>query len=171
MADPARADVRAELGKVLGSEHADLLREGVSLMLREVMEPDVTRLSGADHHEGSEERTSYRIGYRTRRPDARAGTLEREIDPPALLRAEESRVSPAKGAITPACAPWVRGGPGPGRRRSTRGACFPASPARGPGGPTLRRACFLADPRRGTGLKREQHEMHCKDVSNLLESV
>ena len=34
MADSGSLGVRAELGKVLESEHADLLREGVALVLR-----------------------------------------------------------------------------------------------------------------------------------------
>jgi transposase-like protein len=60
MADPTSVDVRAALGKVLESDHADLLREGVSLILREVMEMEVARLAGAEHYERSDERSSYR---------------------------------------------------------------------------------------------------------------
>jgi putative transposase len=79
MADPGSLGVRAELSKVLESEHADLLREGVALVLREVMELEVERLAGAERYERSEERASYRNGYRPRRFDTRVGTLELEI--------------------------------------------------------------------------------------------
>jgi hypothetical protein len=47
MADPGSLGVRAELSKVLSDEHADLLREGAALVLREVMELEVGRLAGA----------------------------------------------------------------------------------------------------------------------------
>jgi putative transposase len=79
MADTESLGVRAELGKVLESEHADLLREGVALVLREVMEMEVARLAGGDRYERCEERQAYRNGYRTRRLDTRVGTLELEI--------------------------------------------------------------------------------------------
>jgi putative transposase len=79
MADSGSLGVRAELSKVLESEHADLLREGVALVLREVMELEVERLAGAERYERSEERASYRNGYRPRRFDTRVGTLELEI--------------------------------------------------------------------------------------------
>lgn len=86
MTDPLSLDVRAELGKVLTDEHADILREGVALVLREVMEMEVARLAGGDRYERSEDRTSYRNGYRPRRFDTRVGTLELEI--PKLVRGQ-----------------------------------------------------------------------------------
>jgi transposase-like protein len=79
MADTGSLGVRAELGKVLQSEHADLLREGVALILAEVMELEVARLAGGEHYERSEQRAAYRNGYRPRRLDTRVGTLELEI--------------------------------------------------------------------------------------------
>jgi transposase-like protein len=63
MADSGSLGVRAELGKVLESEHADLLREGVALVPREVMEMEVARLAGADRYERSGERAAYRCSY------------------------------------------------------------------------------------------------------------
>jgi transposase-like protein len=60
MTDPLSLDVRAELGKVLTDEHADILREGVALVLREVMEMEVARLAGGDRYERTEDRASYR---------------------------------------------------------------------------------------------------------------
>lgn len=79
MTDTPSLGVRAELGKVLTDEHADILREGVALILREVMELEVARLAGGDRYERAEERASYRNGYRSRRFDTRVGTLELEI--------------------------------------------------------------------------------------------
>lgn len=79
MADTGSLGVRAELDKVLQSEHADLLREGVALILREAMELEVARLAGADRYERSDERASYRNGYRSRRLDTRVGTIELAI--------------------------------------------------------------------------------------------
>jgi putative transposase len=79
MADPGSLGVRAELSKVLSDEHADLLREGVALVLREVMELEVGRLAGAERYERSEDRAAYRNGYRPRRFDTRVGTLELQI--------------------------------------------------------------------------------------------
>jgi transposase-like protein len=79
MADTGSLGVRAELGKVLESEHADLLREGVALVLREVMEMEVARLAGGERYERSEDRQAYRNGYRPRRLDTRVGTLQLEI--------------------------------------------------------------------------------------------
>ena len=79
MADPGSLGVRAELSKVLESEHGDLLREGVALVLREVMELEVARLAGAERYERTEERAAYRNGYRSRRFDTRVGTLELQI--------------------------------------------------------------------------------------------
>jgi transposase-like protein len=79
MTDTPSLGVRAELGKVLTDEHADILREGVALILREVMETEVARLAGGDRYERTDERTAYRNGYRGRRFDTRVGTLELEI--------------------------------------------------------------------------------------------
>jgi hypothetical protein len=79
MADSTSLGVRAELSKVLESEHADLLRGGAALILREVMELEVGRLAGAERYERTGERDAYRNGYRPRRFDTRVGTLELEI--------------------------------------------------------------------------------------------
>jgi hypothetical protein len=41
MADEGMVALREALGKIMESEHADLLREGVALVVREVMELEV----------------------------------------------------------------------------------------------------------------------------------
>ena len=46
MADEKSMTVRAAASKLLVEEHADVLREAVRVMLREVMEAEVSRLAG-----------------------------------------------------------------------------------------------------------------------------
>ena len=48
-------------------------------MLREIMEAEVAELAGGERYERSEERSSYRNGYRERRFDTRVGSLELAI--------------------------------------------------------------------------------------------
>lgn len=79
MTDTPSVDVRAELGKLLESEHGDLLRESVALVLREIMELEVAEHAGAERYERTGERASYRNGYRPRRLDTRVGTIELQI--------------------------------------------------------------------------------------------
>lgn len=58
MTDPLSLGARAELGKVLTDEHADILREGVAMILREVMEMEVARLAGGERYERTDERAT-----------------------------------------------------------------------------------------------------------------
>jgi putative transposase len=55
---------------------ADFLQEGVRWLLQELIEAEVSAQIGAGRYERSDERTTQRNGYRTRRWDTRAGTLE-----------------------------------------------------------------------------------------------
>nr|WP_259311646.1 IS256 family transposase [Capillimicrobium parvum] len=65
---------------MLALEHADLLRESVALMVREIMEAEVAQLVGAELGERAPERRSaQRNGYRQRRWDTRVGEIELEI--------------------------------------------------------------------------------------------
>ena len=78
MADPNSMTTAAAAGKLLASEHADVLREAVRLMLIELMEGEVAELAGAGLYERSAERATQRNGYRRApvghpRGDARAG--------------------------------------------------------------------------------------------------
>src|SRR5665811_2615568 len=61
--------------KLLEGRTADLVREAVLSVLREVMEVEVGRLTGASLGERSPERVTHRNGYRERRFDTRAGSL------------------------------------------------------------------------------------------------
>lgn len=62
-------------------EHADgdTLRTMVQIMLREVMEEEITRHLGAERHERSEERRGQRNGYKSRTLNTRVGKLALEV--------------------------------------------------------------------------------------------
>ena len=79
MADEGMVAPRDALGKILASEHADVLRDWVALVLREVMELEAAQAAGAERYERSSERRTYRNGYRQREWDTRVGTIELSI--------------------------------------------------------------------------------------------
>lgn len=58
----------------LGGE--DFLRELTEFMLNRIMEADVTQRINAERHERSDERETYRNGYRDRQYNTRPGTLD-----------------------------------------------------------------------------------------------
>jgi transposase-like protein len=49
--------------KLMGDEHADVLRESLAWFVRELMEAEVASQIGADLHEKNAERTTRRNGY------------------------------------------------------------------------------------------------------------
>ncbi|NJC99876.1 IS256 family transposase, partial [Candidatus Erwinia dacicola] len=57
----------------------DFLRELTEFMLNRIMEADVTQRINAEPHERSDERETYRNGYRGRQYHTRLGTLELRI--------------------------------------------------------------------------------------------
>jgi len=57
----------------------DFLRETLQVVLHAVMDADVSQQIGADLHERSEDRITYRNGSRPRRWDTRAGTIDLRI--------------------------------------------------------------------------------------------
>ena len=65
--------------KLMGDEHADVLRETLSWFVGELMEAEVTAQIGAAPHERSPERTTQRNGYRERLWATRAGEIELAI--------------------------------------------------------------------------------------------
>ena len=79
MADNQSMSLREAVGKVMCDEHADVLREGVALVVREVMEAEVAELAGAGWYERHPDRAAYRNGYREREWDTRVGTVELAI--------------------------------------------------------------------------------------------
>lgn len=77
MADPHNLSADELVRKVLTDEHADLVREAVSFLCHQIMEAEVSAQIGAAHGERAPaERATHRNGYRERRFDTRAGTLE-----------------------------------------------------------------------------------------------
>jgi putative transposase len=77
MADPHNLSSDALVRKVLSDDHADLVREAVSFLCHQIMEAEVTAQIGAGLGERAPaERATQRNGYRERRWDTRAGSLE-----------------------------------------------------------------------------------------------
>ena len=71
---------REAVGEVLADEHADVLRESVAVMVREIMELEVAQLAGAELGERAPgRRAAQRNGYRDRRWDTRVGEIELQI--------------------------------------------------------------------------------------------
>ncbi len=80
MAEAQRMTAREAANNVMALEHADVLRESVALMVREIMEVEVARLAGAELGERAPgERLAQRNGYRERRWDTRVGEIELAI--------------------------------------------------------------------------------------------
>jgi putative transposase len=79
MADSKSMSLREAVGKVMGEEHADVLRESVTMVVREVMEAEIAARAGAARYEHSPERVAHRNGYRPREWDTRVGTIELAI--------------------------------------------------------------------------------------------
>src|SRR3712207_2164677 len=68
------------VGKVLLDEHADVIREAVKAVAAEMMELEVSELTGAERGaRRPEDRATHRNGYRARRWDTRAGEIELQI--------------------------------------------------------------------------------------------
>jgi transposase-like protein len=57
----------------------DFLRDTLQVVLHAVMDADVSQQIGAELHEHTPDRTAYRNGYRPRRWDTRAGTIDLRI--------------------------------------------------------------------------------------------
>jgi putative transposase len=75
-----RMTIQEVVRKVLLDEHADVIREAVKAVAREMMELEVSELIGAELGERRpEDRATQRNGYRPRRWDTRAGEVELQI--------------------------------------------------------------------------------------------
>jgi transposase-like protein len=80
VAGPDRMTTEEVVRKVLLDEHADVLRESLKLLVRELMEVEVSELIGAELGERRpDDRATHRNGYRPRRWDTRAGEIELQI--------------------------------------------------------------------------------------------
>jgi putative transposase len=84
MAGRDRMTIEEVVRQVLRDEHADVIRESVRTVARELMEVEVSELIGAQLGERTEDRATQRNGYRPRRWDTRAGEIELQI--PKLRR-------------------------------------------------------------------------------------
>ena len=85
MTESKSMTVEQVVREVMADEHADVLRESVRLVARELMEAEVSELVGAARGERNPEgRMTQRNGYRRREWDTRAGVVELEI--PKLRR-------------------------------------------------------------------------------------
>jgi hypothetical protein len=75
-----RMTIEEVVRRVLRDEHADVIRESVKAVARELMEAEVWDLVGAELGERRpEDRATHRNSYRPRRWDGRAGEIELQI--------------------------------------------------------------------------------------------
>jgi len=79
MADDVRIALAELLRKAQVDQDADVLREGLKVLSRELMELEMTQLVGAERHERTGERTGHRNGYRERQWDTRVGTIDLKV--------------------------------------------------------------------------------------------
>ena len=76
MAEERRMTAAQVVDKLMGSEHADVVRESVAWVVAELMEAEVAGQIGAELGEVARERVTQRNGYRPRAWDTRAGEIE-----------------------------------------------------------------------------------------------
>jgi len=67
------------LSKYKDDGQLDALREGVRLLAQALMELEVSEEIGAERYQRTDERKTYRNGYRKRRWDTRVGTVQLKI--------------------------------------------------------------------------------------------
>jgi putative transposase len=79
MADITSVDLARAVGEKLESASPDLLRAMVKTFAEALMGAEADMLCGAPYGQPSEDRVNYRNGYRDRRWDTRAGTIELAI--------------------------------------------------------------------------------------------
>ena len=80
MAEDGRMTAAQAVDKLMGSEHADVIRESVAFMVDALMEAEVSAMIGAEFGERAPERRStQRNGYRPREWDTRVGAIELAI--------------------------------------------------------------------------------------------
>jgi putative transposase len=79
MAEGHSMTVADVVAGTLAGEAGDLLREAVELVVRELMEAEISAQIGAARGEVSGERTTYRNGYRARAWETRVGEIELAI--------------------------------------------------------------------------------------------
>jgi putative transposase len=99
MAGITSVDLARLLGGKLGQASPDLLRAMVTTFAEALMGAEAGAICGAPYGQPSEDRVNYRNGYRDRRWDTRAGTIELAI--PGCGRAATSPTGCWSGAAGP----------------------------------------------------------------------
>ena len=99
MADNTSVDLAQLAGENLESASPDLLRVMVKAFAEALMGAEADAVCGAPYGQPSEDRVNYRNGYRDRRWDTRAGTIDLAI--PGYARAAISRSGCWSGAAVP----------------------------------------------------------------------
>jgi putative transposase len=79
MAEDRRMTAAQVVDKLMGSEHADVVRESVAWLVAELIDAEVAAQIGAERGEVSPERVTHRNGYRQRPWQTRAGEIELAI--------------------------------------------------------------------------------------------
>jgi transposase-like protein len=79
MAEDRRMTAAQVVDKMMGSEHADVVRESVAWVVAELMEAEVAGQIGAELGEIAPDRVTHRNGYRPRVWQTRAGEIELAI--------------------------------------------------------------------------------------------
>jgi putative transposase len=79
MAEDRRMTAAQVVDKMMGSEHADVVRESVAWVVAELMEAEVAGQIGAELGEIAPDRVTHRNGYRPRAWQTRAGEIELAI--------------------------------------------------------------------------------------------
>jgi putative transposase len=79
MAEDRRMTAAQVVDKLMGSEHADVVRESVAWVVAELMEAEVAGQIGAELGEVAPDRVTHRNGYRPRAWQTRAGEIELAI--------------------------------------------------------------------------------------------
>jgi putative transposase len=79
MAEDRRMTAAQVVDKLMGSEHADVVRESVAWVVAELMEAEVAGQIGAELGEIAPDRVTQRNGYRPRAWQTRAGEIELAI--------------------------------------------------------------------------------------------
>ena len=101
------------LDQIQASTDGDFLRTIAAHTLQRLMEFEVDGLIGAGRHERSDERTTYRNGYRDRQLETRLGTLDLKIPKlrqgsyfPAFLEPRKTAEKALTAVIQEA---WIQG--------------------------------------------------------------
>jgi putative transposase len=74
-----RMSLLEQLSKYVVEKDKDFLKEALTLLIKALMDAEVTSMIGAEKYERSENRNNHRNGYRQREWDTRLGTLQLSI--------------------------------------------------------------------------------------------